>query len=235
MTPCVCADCISNENPHFYAYETLNKALEKGKKTIECQLSFENVSINRLLGRLNGNGENQALFDYILIALRQLQGLVHTILNYEDSRNSFVANVLTNKGFRVKDQTFWGVAKKNAGEIDLKIENEKGDTIAICEAFNLEYFDTNRIENHILKLFNYDANGLYENYIFVYCAQNFVDNWNKYIEFMHKINYTYPLTDFTDISNNQEINTNIKIGIALHERNNKPTKVFHIMVEMIKK
>ena len=75
-----------------------------------CEKSFEYVSINKLLGKVNGNGKQQSLFDYILLALKQLQGLHFSlqIPKYEDSRNSFVANVLTNKNFRVKDQTQFG-------------------------------------------------------------------------------------------------------------------------------
>ncbi len=232
MTHCICDECENSENPEFYAYEQLNKYLDKGKKTITCPKSIDEVSIPKLLGKVNGNGNPKSLFEYLLLALKQLQGLSLNIREYEDSRNSFVANVLTNKNFRVKDQTKWGVAKTKPGEIDIKIEDEKGNAFAICEAFNLDYLDKTKIENHLTKIFNYDANGLFENFIIIYCNKNFLQNWQNYSQFVPEINYKHKIIDFTDISNNPEISTNIKVGIANHIRNEIKIKINHIFVQM---
>jgi len=232
MTHCICSECINSLEPEFYAFEQLNRFSDKGLNTVQCGKSGENVSINKLLGKINGEGKRQALFDYIIIALKQLQGLSPTIQKYEDSRNSFIANVLTNKNFRAKDQTKWGKAKVQAGEIDIKIEDERGDTIAIYEAFNLHYFETSKIDNHLIKIFNYDANGLPENYMVVYCSKNFIENWNKYIAYIPTIHFEYEMIDFTDISTNYEIPANLKIGIARHKRNEKEIKIYHIFVEL---
>ncbi len=232
MTHCICSECILSENPEFYSFEQLNKYLDKGKNTVTCPKSVEEVSINLLLGKVNGEGKQQSLFDYIIFALKQLQGLSLTIREYEDSRNSFIANVLTNKNFRVKDQTKWVKANVESGEIDIKIEDEKGDAIAIYEAFNLESFDKTKITNHLVKIFNYDANGLPENYIVVYCSKNFLENWNKYNVYIPSIDYEHKMVDFTDISTNYDIPTNIKIGIARHKRNESEIKIYHIFVEM---
>ncbi len=232
MTHCVCDECIESEEPEYYAFEQLNKYSDKGKNTVTCPKSVEDVSINTLLGKVNGNGKRQSLFDYILLALKQLQGLSLSIQKYEDSRNSFVANVLTNKNYRVKDQTKFGKAKKQQGEIDIKIDDEKGGTIAIYEAFNLSYFNKTVIKNHLAKIFDYNANGLPENYMVVYCNKNFTENWNKYINYIPTIKFEYELTDFTDISKNFDIPTNIKIGIAKHERNGKQVKIYHFFIEL---
>ena len=233
LTHCICDECINDSKPEFYPFKQLNKYWDKGKKTITCPKSVEEVSINKLLGKVNGEGEQKSLFDYLLIALKQLQGLSLSIQKYEDSRNSFVATMLTNKNYRVKDQTKWGIAKTQAGEIDIKIEDEKGIAFAICEAFNLQDFDKTKIKNHINKIFNYDANGLPENYIIVYSDKNFMQNWRKYVDYVAEIKYEHTFLDFTDISNNPDINTDIKIGIARHERNNKTIKIYHIFVKLI--
>jgi len=232
LTHCICPECINSEKPEFYPFEQLNKFLDKGKKTITCPKSVDEVSIPKLLGKVNGNGEQKSLFEYVLLALKQLQGLSLNIRKYEDSRNSFVANVLTNKNFRVKDQTKWGIAKTKPGEIDIKIEDEKGNAFAICEAFNLEYLDKNKIENHLTKIFNYDVNGLLENYLITYCNKNFMENWKKYIEFIPTIDYIHKLTNFTDISNNADIPANIKVAIAEHNRNERISKIYHLFVQM---
>jgi len=232
MTHCICDECIVSEKPEFYAFEQLTNFLDRGKKTIECRKSAFDVSINKLLGKVNGDGKRQSLFDYILLAIKQLQGLSLNIQKYEDSRNSFIANVLTNKNFRVKDQTKWGKATIQPGEIDIKIEDETGETIAIYEAFNLKYFDKTIISSHLTKIFDYDANGLPENYMVVYCNNNFMENWSKYHEYIPNIEYQYKMIDYTDISNNYDIPANLKIGIAKHERNRKQIKIYHIFVEL---
>jgi len=232
LTHCICDECINSENPEFYPFEQLNKYLDKGVTTIRCPKSVDEVSIPKLLGKVNGNGQQKSLFEYVLLALKQLQGLSLNIREYEDSRNSFVANVLTNKNFRVKDQTKWGIAKTKPGEIDIKIEDEKGNAFAICEAFNFEYLDKNKIENHLTKIFNYDVNGLLENYIIVYCNKNFMENWKKYKEFIPTINYKHKLLDFTDISSNGDIPANIKVAISEHNRNERISKIYHIFVQM---
>jgi hypothetical protein len=232
MTHCICKECIASNDAEFFSFERINKFSDKGKKTIQCAKSGDDVSINKLLGKINGEGKKQALFDYIVIALKQLQGLALNIQNYEDSRNSFIANVLTNKNFRAKDQTKWGKAEIQPGEIDIKIEDENGDTIAIYEAFNLSYFDKTVIKSHLIKIFNYDANGLPENYMVVYCNKNFIQNWNNYKVYIPTIDYEFKMTNFTDISNNYDIPANIKVCVAQHSRNEKETKIYHIFVEL---
>ncbi len=232
MTHCICNECIDGNSPEFYTFEQLNKYFDKGKTTVTCPKSVDEVSINMLLGKVNGNGKQQSLFDNILLALKQLQGLSLNIQKYEDSRNSFIANVLTNKNFRIKDQTKWGKAKIQPGEIDIKIEDENGETIAIYEAFNLKNFNKSVIKSHITKIFDYNANGLPENYMIIYCNNNFMINWKKYYKYLPDIDYKHKMIDFTDISNNVNIPTNIKIGIAKHERNDRQIKIYHIFVEL---
>ncbi len=233
LTHCICDECIKDKEPEFYTFRVLNRFLEKGQKTIQCRKSFEHISVNKLLGKINGEGEQKSFFDYLLMALKQLQGLSLSIQKYEDSRNSFVATMLTNKNFRVKDQTKWGIAKTQPGEIDIKIEDEKGITFAICEAFNLHDFDRTKIKNHILKIFNYDVNGLPENYIIIYSDKNFMKNWQKYTTYIQTINYEHTFLDFTDISNNPDINTDIKVGVARHKRNEKVIIIYHFFVKLI--
>ncbi len=231
-TQCVCSECLGSAEPEFYDFDTLNRFLGKGKRSITCTKSIEEVSIPTLLGMFNGNGKRQALFDHVLSALKQLQGQSLNIKPYEDSRNSLVATLLANKNFRTKDQTKWGRANTQPGEIDIKIEDEKGETIAIYEAFILKNFDRASINKHLTKIFRYDANGLPENYMVVYCEKNFMSNWEKYIQHIPEIDFEHKLKSFSDISNNSEIPASIKVGVAVHLRNQKEQKVYHIFVEI---
>src|SRR6185436_15297060 len=47
---CCCIECNVSESPYFYSAEVINRAVKKGKKSLECQISFEEVEINSLLG-----------------------------------------------------------------------------------------------------------------------------------------------------------------------------------------
>lgn len=47
---CCCDECKGSENPHYFKSETIKRAIKKRKSTIECQTSFEDVDIGKLLG-----------------------------------------------------------------------------------------------------------------------------------------------------------------------------------------
>ncbi len=47
--PCPCEECRTNSHPYHFPYETLMRALDKEKSTVECQISFTNVDLLPLL------------------------------------------------------------------------------------------------------------------------------------------------------------------------------------------
>ncbi len=49
LIPCNCEDCRAADVPHFFDYESLRRRQARGKRTIECDHSFEDVSVQRLL------------------------------------------------------------------------------------------------------------------------------------------------------------------------------------------
>lgn len=51
--PCNCRECMESNDPHLYKYSSLLKRKEKNKMTVECDQSFDQVSI---LGLLDGVG-----------------------------------------------------------------------------------------------------------------------------------------------------------------------------------
>jgi hypothetical protein len=50
MIPCNCEKCKVSESPHYYELERLRKRIRDGKRTVECQESYENVNIYVILG-----------------------------------------------------------------------------------------------------------------------------------------------------------------------------------------
>ncbi len=59
MTHCICSECISCASPEFYAFELLNKYIEKGKNTVTCPKSIEEVSLTALKINITKNLEVQ--------------------------------------------------------------------------------------------------------------------------------------------------------------------------------
>lgn len=49
LIPCICSFCKSNQTTHFYQYSSLIRRRESGKLTIECDLSFEDISVSELI------------------------------------------------------------------------------------------------------------------------------------------------------------------------------------------
>ena len=47
--PCKCRICKTNNMPHFYDKKDLDNRLMKGKATVECRVSFDNVNVQVLL------------------------------------------------------------------------------------------------------------------------------------------------------------------------------------------
>ena len=49
LVPCICRQCKGDANPYFYKYKSLKIRKEKGKRTVECDRSFEDVEVEALL------------------------------------------------------------------------------------------------------------------------------------------------------------------------------------------
>lgn len=52
MIRCDCPNCTKSEKPHYYEFDNLFFHLKKGKKTVECSNSLDDININKLLGNV---------------------------------------------------------------------------------------------------------------------------------------------------------------------------------------
>jgi GTPase SAR1 family protein len=62
LIPCNCIECNGSNHPHFYRHQSILKRLEKGKLTVECDESYEDVSVIQLLDNLFDKFDN-TVFD----------------------------------------------------------------------------------------------------------------------------------------------------------------------------
>jgi len=74
LIPCVCEECKFNLEPYLWDVKTLNKALDKGRKSIQCQQSFDDVYIENILSNTN------TTYDKVVRYLKHNKGEIADIL-----------------------------------------------------------------------------------------------------------------------------------------------------------
>ncbi len=236
MIPCNCQTCINKSSPYFFKFSVLKMFQSKDKVFISCQESADDVEIVSLIRGYEKNRVKEMVIGHLLVACSQLQGNFKLIDKKEDTRNSFVSNILNNRGLLARDQARWGSSptKKSQGEIDIRLEESSGMTLGIFEGLNLKHIDSHKIHSHIEKIFEYDPNGLESNYIIIYSdAVDFMGLWRKYPACAENANCNYDLIgSFEDISSNYQIGGQIKVGRTKYNINEKHSSLYHIFVNM---
>ncbi|WP_171062796.1 COR domain-containing protein [Larkinella sp. C7] len=234
--PCNCRICGNSLDPFFYKYGLLKKFQNRGKTNTVCEKSVDDVSISSLLKGYEKPRPGERILEHLIIACSQLQGNHKIVNSKEDSRNSYISTMLSNRGLITKDQSRWGSSpsSKSQGEIDIKIDSPSGLTLGIFEGLNLGYLDSNKIHSHLEKIFDYDPNGLESNFIVVYSeASDFLELWNKYKFVALNAKTKYPrIGDFSDISDNFNIGSQLKIGRTFYMINEDKVSIYHIFINM---
>lgn len=54
LVPCNCRQCKGSQEPNFYKWDVLNRYLADGRETIECQESYERVTVRGLVDDVSG-------------------------------------------------------------------------------------------------------------------------------------------------------------------------------------
>jgi len=121
------------------------------------------------------------------------------------------------------------------GELDIRIVDKNNELKHICENFILTYLNSSVISEHVNKIFDYDCNGLPVNFIIIYSkADDFYPLWMKYLDFLKKFNWKYPLVDtyIEDISEKRDCPAEIKLSLTRHHREGIICKIYHIFVNL---
>lgn len=187
----------------------------------------------------NGFKPEKLLMDIVDKLTRMLER--KKVEKLEDLHNNDLTHFLRDKKYYVTDQTQSGISHKNLGELDMMIrKTANGSPVSIIEAFRLKSCgeDDLIISSHIDKLLHdYDTAGHKVNFVIVYAeAKKFQSLWESYIAYMQSLNNKkgfrneYPLISFIDTG--KSAITDIKVGLAIHQRENMPIQVYHIFVNM---
>jgi len=249
--PCNCNKCkkeLNSEDIHFFEYATLRKYEQKGRKTIVCDKSVDEVLVRDLIDDVIANEEelgedflDQLRDDLIDIAIMLLER--RGPKQKENLYNDSLTDLLRAKKYYTTDQTRSGSVNNDAGEIDIMIRKSKtGIPISIIETFRLNSCgeDNTTISEHIDKLIHdYDTAGHPRNFIIVYAeAKNFLKLWKNYINYMKNINNKkgvraeYPQIYFEDTIDKYTKVTDVRVGLARHKREGREVEVYHIFIKM---
>lgn len=235
--PCNCSICSSDTSPFYFKNITLRNFIEKNKYTIDCYKSALSVSISDLLFLYRNTNPTKNIIYDILFAVSKLQGLSKTIEKSEDSRNTFVSDVLSNLGLFSKDQSKWGESAtgNKIGEIDIRIDSKDGQFLTFYEGINLEYLNKTTIINHIKKVMNkYDALGVPEKFIGCYCTTDDFSNLsNKYLNLLDNISSEIiSFTDVLDITSEFTPHTEIRIFKTFYYKSRRKTSLTHFLINL---
>jgi hypothetical protein len=217
---------------HLFTNEVLRRAEVKGLSSILCYKGLVEVPIEKLLKGFESKPSQEDPLEMIKLTASHLQGLAKAINPDEDSRNTVFAKLLAPYGLNIKDQSRWGrsATGRLMGRPDIKIENSKGKTLAIIEAFNLKGFHKTIIDEHLERLFKYDPGGLEKNFIIVYSeAYDFSGLWEKYLGNIKKIKFQFTLTEITEEKTGY---AEIKLAKAKHTREGEEVSIYHLFINM---
>lgn len=185
----------------------------------------------------------------IITACMQFQGNSKFWDATEDELNTYVRDVLRNKGYIVCDQTFQGTGsgEKRAGELDLEIRQKPDIPWTIYEALKITAKSRKVTKkaltdwnSHLRKLLdNYNPSGL--NYLFlvtyVDCDkekyQDLWENISEHICWHNAGDYERLPNAFSPISLDMHNNPNyIRAVKCTYDRAGSPTTVCHIFARM---
>ncbi len=231
--PCNCTHCLGKETAHLFPLEAIKKMSEIGR-SLTCFKSYREVAPEVLLqGYERPKTGEGSIWEDLETCASQLQGKALSIHRGEDNYTGVLALLLNARGYMVHEQTLWGRAPsgKNLGELDLKIDNAEGKTLAIGEAFMLSCLDRTVISSHLEKIFGYDPNGLLENFILVYVeSKNFEKLWKKYLAHLKKVEYPCPLEGKPELPGTGF--TAMRSARTTHLRQGKKTYLYHLFINM---
>lgn len=166
-------------------------------------------------------------------------------LQLEDIVNDWMTSLFRKKvemlNWGVRDQTRGGTAAsgKGVGERDGVVCNSNSVPIALIEAFRLTSLNKNYISTHIEKLSGYNALGMEDVFVVVYC---YLNNFNKlcddYLEYLNSLSYTGfdPSAKMNVDDRFSEVKKSPNLRVYREERkvNGMPVRLFHYLLDFKK-
>lgn len=188
---------------------------------------FFNVKVN--------DDEKTDLFikDLLRVCVKLQANIIYRNVS-EDERNDYVRDLLSMKGYFIKDQTRRGYSSsgKKTGEADFLIEISDMP-FSIIEALNLSNLDKSYLNTHLDKIYNYDTTGNSFNVCLSYVeTKDFGSFWKKYCDYVCSYTYPFDLIEYRKDADKSFPYSEIRFMTTTHNRNGKPTLLYHVAVNM---
>lgn len=81
LIPCNCKECKKRDKPHFFDYNNLMNRKERRKKTIECDISFEDVKVEEILDGAFDNIEGWKISIPVLLKNDKIEEAIEILEN----------------------------------------------------------------------------------------------------------------------------------------------------------
>ena len=93
MIPCNCRECKTAETPYFYPKKHLDKARQKGKQSIECRETFDDVRIDGLMDDLFVSRTNQQKSWVQQISKNKIRAVLEEMQNVFSDKDKLTTSV----------------------------------------------------------------------------------------------------------------------------------------------
>jgi len=184
--------------------------------------------------KLNDDEKIDLFIKDILRACVKLQANIRFKNVSEDERNDYIRDLLSMKGYFIKDQTRRGYSSsgKSTGEVDIFIEiNDM--PFSIVEALNLNSLNISYLNTHLDKIYSYDTTGNKFNVCLSYVEiKDFGSFWEKYCDYVSTYSYPIDLVECRKDADKEFPYSEIRFMTTTHNRNGKPTLLYHVAVKM---
>lgn len=143
--PCICPVCRKSTSPEFYEYEELKRRRELNKKTIECRVSFEDVSVYDLLEGFQADKDRMG--DFIETRAEKATGM-KVFFSYSKHDREFLDQFLVHlSGLKRKGKiTAWEDSHILPGEEwDDKVKSELAEADIIFLLVSSDFLNTDYI------------------------------------------------------------------------------------------
>ena len=131
MVPCYCKECTKAETPYFFDYADIETYLQKGKTTIDCRKSAEDVSIDKLVGSVFNVEEIKTRYQRIMDENRVNINLSNIGNQQVNVKQTVDQNVTQEQAVTVHQEVknvqglFKNLKEDILGEVEIEIEDDK--------------------------------------------------------------------------------------------------------------
>lgn len=159
---------------------------------------------------------------------------------------SFLNERFSGRSWTAKDQSMGGStqsdSKMNRAGVafrDIVICNERNNHVSAVECFRIKFVPSevesdSIIKDHLTKIFVNEPIGVSPLFIVIYCeTKSFTRTWNKYLEYIEKIDFSeYVISQIDKSIQQTPFRTNVKIARVTHARETNEINVYHVFINM---